>query len=486
MSEALVYLEKCLQGAKEIAMAKTVDTAGHELKKRQPFNELKRLLDGFHAGRRDERWVVMLGLRGVGKSTLVQQGYRHLTETLGVDPKDVLCFSMSDATDQLNIGLASIVAAYEESRLARLTVGAPVYLLVDEVHHDERWAAAAKEIYERAPNVFLLVTGSSALALQSDGNLEADKARRVNWLRVAPLKFSETLLLNDGVDYTDLSQPMTAALFGSASAQEVIDRLAALGDRWPSFRVHCDEFAVRKYLTQGQFPFAMGLSPAIASDKMLRTMNAVIEKDLVLLKGQRFDQGSIRKFPRLLTLLSLWEDVAVKKLCDAMTSETGGVTALTLHDMIEALRLCGLIKSIRTHGGLKVKVTRPPRYAFGSTNLKAALRWGIGSPVATPEDYGKLLEDLLIQTLETDEPWRPVNVYRREGEGEADFLLTTPLGEQIICEVGYGHKTADQVRKTMADGDVHAKYGLLIADEPPSVSPDGRIAIVPKECLLAC
>jgi hypothetical protein len=481
--EPTQYIQKCLQTSAELSVLKTTDPQGKPFHKRLIFSELERLTNKFQAGDRDERWLVMLGMRGVGKSTLLHQTYRHLTETLHVNQKDILCFSMSDAFGQLAVGLDKTVQSFEDLRGTRLgSERTPIYLLVDEAHHDPKWAESAKEIYERVPNVFLLITGSSALSLQDDGDLEADKARRVNWLHVTPLKYVEFLLLHDGVDFTDLSGPVTQALFRSASGSEVVGRLSSLRNRLLEFQVHCDDLKVRKYLTQGGLPYAINLPPVLAYDRIIRTTNAVIEKDLTLLKRVRFESETIRKFPQLLTLLATWENVSLDKLAGSALN----IEKPTLIQMLDALRKCELIKSIKTHGGVRIKATRPPRYVFGSTNVKAAFRWNVGAQVITPADFGVLLEDLMVQYFETGDPGQPIAVYRRDGTNEADFILETPLKEIIICEIGFGRKTTEQVRNTMNDKDVKAKYGLTIADEPLGVSPDGDIAIVPKEYLLAC
>ncbi len=425
----------------------------------------------------------MLGMRGVGKSTLLHQIYRHLTEILHVNQKDILCFSMSDAFGQLAVGLDDIVRAFEIIRGSHLgSEQTPVYLLVDEAHHDPEWARSAKELYERAPNVFLLITGSSALSLQDDGDLDADKARRVNWLHVTPLKYVEYLLLKEGIDFTDLSEPVSQALFQSINGNEVKARLDSLRNRLLEFQVHCDDLKVRKYLTQGGLPYAINLPQVLAYDRIIRTTNAVIEKDLTLLKNIKFESETIRKFPQLLTLLATWENVSLDKLARSALN----IEKTTLIQMLDALKKCELIKSIKTHGGVRIKMTRPPRYVFGSTNVKASFRWNVGVQIITPADFGVLLEDLMVQYFETGDPGQPIAVYRREGNNEADFILETPLGEIIVCEISFGRKTTEQVRCTMNDKDVKAKYGLTIADEPLGVSPDGNIVIVPKEYLLAC
>jgi hypothetical protein len=73
-----------------------------------------------------------------------------------------------------------------------------------------------------------------------------------------------------------------------------------------------------------------------------------------------------------------------------------------------------------------------------------------------------------------------VAVSRREGQGEADFIVTRPDRSRLACEIGYGRKSADQTRTTMSS--VQCSYGLVIAENDLAI--EGDVVFVPKRFFL--
>lgn len=471
------YVQKSLQTARAIMTSRTKDANNEVFYKRFAFFRLKKLVDSFiNEGKRDQRWVIMPGLRGTGKSTLLGQIYLYLIESLKIDQVDILYVSIDDVTDQLGCGIKDILESYETFTAERFETTSKLrFLLIDEAHFDDKWARVLKELYERAPNVFVIVTGSSALALQSDPHIGADIARRVQIEKLDPLRFTEYTLLKKRIKPPGLGSEIASALFNSRTASEVHQRLNAIQSEVATYWSKIDVGDDEKYLTHGSFPYSLGLEKEEAYNRIVRVTKEVFRRDITAYKGKQFDLSTIKKFPQLVTLLSAWEDVSIEKLRQALDIKSKE----TVTDMVEALKRAQIIHAIPAHGGTRVRVTRPPRYTFSATSIKTAFLWSIGQFVGSPDQYGKLLEELFVQFFDVDVPRRLVDMYRIEGSGECDFMLVSGDNKKIACEIGYGHKTTTQLKKTM--GDIECKYGILISDDELAVF--GDVVIVPKRYL---
>ena len=65
-----------------------------KFKKRPTFLKLRKAVDDFISGNSEERWVVLTGLRGVGKTTVVYQIYDYLRYEQKIDQNSVLYLSV--------------------------------------------------------------------------------------------------------------------------------------------------------------------------------------------------------------------------------------------------------------------------------------------------------------------------------------------------------------------------------------------------------
>ena len=140
-----------------------------------------------HLSGASPEWIIMVGARGVGKTTLLAQLYS--------DPALIKAqkFYLSlDRAQLVDATIADIVAAIEH-RLGQslFTVKAPLFIFLDEVHLIEKWSLAAKIIYDRCRYLFLIRTSSSSIAL----NTSPDVARRATFIRVGPLTLPESIFI---------------------------------------------------------------------------------------------------------------------------------------------------------------------------------------------------------------------------------------------------------------------------------------------------
>lgn len=161
------------------------DSKGLPLFHRPLFYRLEKYVKDFISGIDKNRWVIMPGLRGTGKTTLLAQVYFNLVNEKKISPQNILFLPMDRISKLMKSDLYEIISLYEEMIGKKLEErDENIFLLIDEAHYDIKWDVACKALFDRTKNVFILVTGSSALALHS-----ADSARRVQKEHLFPLSF---------------------------------------------------------------------------------------------------------------------------------------------------------------------------------------------------------------------------------------------------------------------------------------------------------
>ncbi|MDR0913362.1 MAG: AAA family ATPase, partial [Methanobrevibacter sp.] len=81
-----------------------------KLNKRGEFFKIKKYLDDFLNDKNIEnRFLVMPGLRGVGKTTILFQLYDYLVNEKNIDYKNILYLTMDQDKSYFNIGLLEYV-----------------------------------------------------------------------------------------------------------------------------------------------------------------------------------------------------------------------------------------------------------------------------------------------------------------------------------------------------------------------------------------
>ena len=176
--------------AKDLAEAKPF--------RRAAYKDLAADLVNFaRAPRLNSSWIIMPGLRGVGKTTLLAQLYSHPCLA-----KEKHRFYLSlDSPVGRNIDYAGLVRFLENQLNSQLhQAPGKVFLFLDEIHFwSGDWSLDLKVLYDNFQphgGLFMVCTGSSALRL----NLNPDSGRRVSRImRIPPLSLTESILLETQV-----------------------------------------------------------------------------------------------------------------------------------------------------------------------------------------------------------------------------------------------------------------------------------------------
>src|SRR3989344_8024703 len=88
---------------------------GERHKHRYIFYRLKMYLDRFLKNYgKAERWIILYGLRGIGKTTLMFQIYQEIRKT-GISPNEVLYLSADELITYSNGNLAQAITTYVQT-----------------------------------------------------------------------------------------------------------------------------------------------------------------------------------------------------------------------------------------------------------------------------------------------------------------------------------------------------------------------------------
>ena len=196
------------------------DIQDNPLFKRSIFFDLQKYATDFLKKRNEPRIIVMPGLRGTGKTTLLAQLF------LSLPNENVTKFylSVDEAMKRFDANLWDIIENYETLIGKHLEeFDEPLFLFFDEIHYDEKWAMFLKTIYDRSPNIMIFCTGSAALLLREQIN--ADVARRVFFVDVHPICFSEYMLFRHGKQtIQEVSEAIKQTILFSENAENVFEK----------------------------------------------------------------------------------------------------------------------------------------------------------------------------------------------------------------------------------------------------------------------
>ena len=340
-----------------------------------------------------ERWIVIPGLRGVGKTTLVAQvyswAYRRWVHRQPDDQKLNMIYISLDVIRNLGGSLMEALRIYESLLANRLeNTSRPVLLFIDEVQVDPEWARILKAVYDRTSNVFIICTGSAATYLQMD----ADTAgRRAKIERLYPLSFTEyQMLAHDKLPAKGLKQQLKQICYHSTSASEAYQALETLRPALDRAWVKYDSNQVEDYLQVGTMPFAFRRDRADIYRALIDNIDKVIVDDLVTGRRFNFSHSSVTTIKQLLTLLAGSSTTPSLKTL----GNTLRIDVKNLSEILGALVKAEVLIRIPAYGGDFAVVRKPVRYQFMSAALRNAY-WNITGRRQTAESRrGQLMEDI--------------------------------------------------------------------------------------------
>ncbi len=434
------------------ARAYVFDTKNNELLTRNIFTRLQSHLEKFLEGNRAFRLVVLTGLRGAGKTTLMYQLY---FAKKNIDAY-FLSLHVNEVVGTLGSSISDIMYAFEEvigKSLADLDK--PLLLFLDEVQYDEKWSIALKTLYDKSDKIFVFATGSAAVLVNSNNDI----ARRAIFEKVFPLSFTEFMKVkHQKKEVFGLADKMRESILSATSAKEVFEKWTALKKSINKYYFDISRLEFEKYLNYGSLPFMVALdNEALVYDQINKSLERVINKDIPQMKTMSRDVAS--KIPAILYAVADMDALNFSTL-----AEKFGISRPKISEIFGVLEQAEVLHRIYPIGSHFKQVTqRPSKYLFSSPAFRTMYYKTIGNTISEQNARGKLLEDLIGMYLYTFFD-KKVNVslnYDAE-KGGADFIIGVG-NKKIVIEVGVNKNKYRQVIQTMKK--VKATYGIIISEK---------------------
>ena len=219
----------------------------------------------------EDRLIGIKGTRGVGKTTFLLQ---YAKEKFGTD-RSCLYINMNNFYFS-NTSLVDFARRF-------VSEGGKV-LLIDQVFKSPTWSRDLRECHDSFPSLKIVFTGSSVMRLKEE-NRDLHDIVKVYYLR--GLSFREFLNIQSNKN------------FRAYTLDEILANHREIAQTILS-EIHPMSF-FQNYLHHGFYPFY--LEKRNFSENLLKTMNMMIEVDILLIK--QIEQKYLPKIKKLLYLLAV-------------------------------------------------------------------------------------------------------------------------------------------------------------------------------------
>ena len=329
----------------------------------------------------NDRLIGIKGTRGVGKTTFLLQ---YAKEKFGTD-RSCLFINMN------NFYFSKYTLVDFAGEFVKR--GGKV-LLIDQVFKYPKWSHDLRACYEKFPGLKIVFTGSSVMRLKEE-NPELSGIVKVYYLR--GFSFREFLNLQSGNN------------FRAYTLQEILENHEQIAKTILRNVKPLDFF--QDYLHHGFYPFF--LEKRNFSENLLKTMNMMIEVDILLIK--QIELKYLSKIKKLLYLLAVDGPVAPNVSQLAAEIQTSRATVM---NYIKYLADARLINMVYPKGEEFPK--KPSKLMMHNTNLMYSIY-----PVKVDEQ--DVLDTFFMNTMYKDH-----KLYK--GDKGTSFMVDGNLHFRICAE----------------------------------------------------
>ena len=317
-----------------------------------------------------DRLIGIKGTRGVGKTTFLLQ---YAKEKFGND-RSCLYINMNN----FYFTGHTLVDFAKEFRKRNGKV-----LLIDQVFKYPDWSKELRACYDRFPELKIVFTGSSVMRLKEDNHELCDVVKSYN---LRGFSFREFLNLQAGTN------------FPVYQLEDIIGRHEQIA-REVLAKVHPLEH-FQSYVHHGFYPFF--LEKANFSENLLKTMNMLVEVDILLIK--QIELKYLFKIKKLLYLLvsNNHKSPNISRLAQEIQTSRA-----TVMNYIQYLADARLINLVYPNGESFPK--KPSRVLMHNSNLVYSIYPSIA-------DTQEVLETFFVNTL-----WKDHKVNR--GDKNSSFVV---------------------------------------------------------------
>lgn len=337
----------------------------------------------------NDQLIIIKGQRGVGKTTLLLQyivsEIENLTEALYISLDDIY-FSNNSLSDTVE----------------EFVQNGGKYLFIDEIHRYINWSVELKNIYDFYPELKVVATGSSAIAIHEG---EADLSRRASVYQLNTLSLREYVLLFHNIELPVLS------------INEIIQNHQQISIDFNRKIKPLKLF--NEFLEIGSYPFAR-LNDAIYYDKLRSIVNLIIDNDISSVENITYETRI--KLKKLLYLIAT--AVPFKPNITELSNKVATSRDVLLRHMYLLAR-SGLINLLSHEGTGASILQKPDKIYINNPTLMYALDERV--------NRGTLRETFFMNQLSAVH----TVTYPKSG----DFLVNN----QYLFEIGGKNKTNKQI-----------------------------------------
>ena len=335
-----------------------------------------------------QRLILLLGHRGVGKTTLLLQQMKS-------DPTKSIYLSLDDYYFE-EIRLIEVVSALYD-------LGYRSFYL-DEIHRYVHWSKELKNVYDDFTDSKFIVTGSSILEISKG---QADLSRRAVVYPLLGLSFREFLLLEEKIDLQVV-----------ALEELIRNHTVISADYLDHFDV---KTSFKNYLNYGYYPFYRE-GKRVYHQKLQETTNLVIDSDVT--PFEELNYTTVRVMKKLLYVISQSVPFIpnISKLAEKM-----GVSRNTILKLLDILDKAQLLSLLHTSTEGISMLQKPEKIYLQNTNL--AYMFAHESP-----NVGNIRETFFLNQLKVK--------HQVTAPKYGDFMVDSTY----VFEVGGVSKTNKQIQ----------------------------------------
>lgn len=291
-------------------------------------DKIKRLIyDDIHW---DERLILLLGYRGVGKTTLMLQRLKEFGEK-------GIYFSMDDLYFETN----RLVTVVEE--LYNLGYRA---FFIDEVHRYSFWSKDLKQLYDDYEDIHLVATCSSILEVAKG---QGDLSRRAIVHQLQGLTFREYLQFEKKLKLSPIDLETILEHHHEISA-DLSEQISLKKD-------------FNNYLKNGYFPFYKE-NKSLYFQKLSETINLVIDIDIA--PFEELNYNTVRTMKKLLYVISQSVPFVPNITKQSERLEAPRNTILRLLDLLHQAKI---IKLLHAENEKMSYLKKPEKIFLENTNF---------------------------------------------------------------------------------------------------------------------
>ena len=446
-----------------------------KLNHRFEFEEIKNSIDDFLDGNVLNRFIVLPGIRGVGKTTLLYQAYYYLLNEKHILPEQIIYISCDDLNNLVECNIREIVDIYLNNQFntkLRL-LDKELFLLIDESQYDKNWSMAGKIIYDRSEKIFMVFTGSSALNLEYN----ADAARRMFKRVITPLNYNEHLKLKYNYSNKEIGNSFINLILNGEDQNAIKYEKEVNRDLINAVEYNSTDW--KEYLKYGGFPIlAHNINFRRLSSNIVDMVEKVVNTDMVAIKNFTFEnQTNSNRILRYLALQNAG-DLSQNNLAKYLKTSQANVK-----NILDILEKTHLIFSIEAYGTSSKRMKKTKKYYFATSSIRNALSINSGNTIKDIKQYEGILLENHVASILFNFTQRGNNYftlyYDANKKRNVDFILQQDFKNPVPIEVGRGKKDKKQI--THAINNYGADYGIIISDTTTNIEKEDNIIYIPPK-----